>query len=229
MRIDIVSLFPEFFTSPVACSLLGRAIGQGIAEVQVTNPRDFASDKYRKVDDLPYGGGAGMVMKPEPLFGAVESLPILAPRAVILMTPQGKPMQQAVFKELTSFKQLVLICGHYEGVDERVREHLATHELSLGDFVLTGGEIPALALIDGVVRLLPGTVGNAESLESESFEAGLLEYPHYTRPATFRGWSVPEILLSGHHAQIAQWRRTQQIERTRQRRPDLLPSEIEES
>jgi tRNA (guanine37-N1)-methyltransferase len=229
MRIDIVSLFPEFFTSPVACSLLGRAIGQGIAEVQVTNPRDFAPDKYRKVDDLPYGGGAGMVMKPEPLFGAVESLPVLAPRAVILMTPQGKPMQQAVFRELTSFKQLVLICGHYEGVDERVREHLATHELSLGDFVLTGGEIPALALIDGVVRLLPGTVGNAESLESESFEAGLLEYPHYTRPATFRGWSVPEILLSGHHAQIAQWRRTQQIQRTRQRRPDLLPSELEET
>jgi len=225
MRIDIVTLFPEFFAGPLATSLLGRALGRGIAQVHCTNPRDFALDRHRTVDDIPYGGGAGMVMKPEPLFAAVESLPVCEPRAVVLLTPQGQPLRQALLRELSGFAQLVLVCGHYEGVDERVRTHLATHEISLGDFVLTGGEIPALALVDGVVRLLPGTVGNRESLASESFEEGLLEYPHYTRPADFRGWKVPEVLLSGHHAQIARWRREQQILRTRARRPDLLPPE----
>ncbi|MBW4697302.1 MAG: tRNA (guanosine(37)-N1)-methyltransferase TrmD [Aphanocapsa lilacina HA4352-LM1] len=226
MRIDIVTLFPEFFTSPLQCSLLGRAIAGGVCSVAITNPRDFAADRYRTVDDTPYGGGAGMVLKPEPLFAAVESLPVLEPRAVILLTPQGKSLKQPLLRSLAAdYAQLVLLCGHYEGVDERVRVHLATHEISLGDFVLTGGEIPALALIDGVVRLLPGTVGNRASLASESFEDNLLEYPQYTRPANFRGWQVPEVLLSGHHAQIARWRREQQLARTHERRPDLQPPE----
>ncbi|BAC88830.1 tRNA (guanosine(37)-N1)-methyltransferase TrmD [Gloeobacter violaceus] len=226
MRIDIVTLFPEFFVSPLQCSLLARAIAGGVCNIAITNPRDFAADRYRTVDDTPYGGGAGMVLKPEPLFAAVESLPIIAPRAVILLTPQGRPLKQVFLRSLAAdYAQLVLLCGHYEGVDERVRAHLATHEISLGDFVLTGGEIPALALIDGIVRLLPGTVGNRASLESESFEDNLLEYPQYTRPADFRGWQVPEVLLSGHHAQIAHWRREQQLTRTRERRPDLLPPE----
>ncbi|UFP96104.1 tRNA (guanosine(37)-N1)-methyltransferase TrmD [Gloeobacter morelensis] len=226
MRIDIVTLFPEFFTSPLQCSLLGRAIAGGVCSVAITNPRDFAADRYRTVDDTPYGGGAGMVLKPEPLFAAVESLPVLEPRAVILLTPQGQSLKQPLLRSLAAdYAQLVLLCGHYEGVDERVRAHLATHEISLGDFVLTGGEIPALALIDGVVRLLPGTVGNRASLASESFEDNLLEYPQYTRPANFRGWQVPEVLLSGHHAQIARWRREQQLARTHERRPDLQPPE----
>jgi tRNA (guanine37-N1)-methyltransferase len=222
MRIDLVTLFPDFFAGPLSTSLLGRAIDRGICSVHLTNPRDFAADRYRTVDDVPYGGGAGMVMKPEPLFAAVEALPVYQPRAVVLMTPQGAPLRQTTLKEFTRLAQIVLVCGHYEGVDERVREHLVTHEISLGDFVLTGGEIPALAFVDGVVRLLPGTVGNRASLESESFEAGLLEYPHYTRPAEFRGWKVPKVLLSGHHAQIARWRHEQQLSRTRERRPDLL-------
>ncbi|NEP29810.1 tRNA (guanosine(37)-N1)-methyltransferase TrmD, partial [Moorena sp. SIO3I6] len=192
------------------------------AEVHLINPRDFATDKHRRVDDEPYGGGVGMLMKPEPIFAAVESLPILPHRDVILMTPQGQPMKQQLFKELaTGYDQLVIICGHYEGVDERVL-HLVTREVSLGDFVLTCGEIPALAMINGVTRLLPGTVGKAESLKLESFEAGLLDYPQYTRPAEFRGWKVPEVLLSGHHGEIERWRKEQQIQRTKERRPDLF-------
>jgi tRNA (guanine37-N1)-methyltransferase len=221
MRIDIISLFPEFFSAPLATSVLGRALAKGIAEVHLTNPRSFAQGPYQKVDDEPYGGGVGMVLLCEPLFQAVESLPVHPKRAVVLTTPQGRPLTQALLKELVSYDQIVMLCGHYEGVDERVREHLVTHEISLGDFVLTGGEIPALALVDGVVRLLPGTVGKAASLGEESFEDGLLEYPHYTRPRNFRGWEVPEILLSGHHQAIAKWRQQQRQERTQQRRPDL--------
>lgn len=221
MRFDIVTLFPDFFTSPLSSGLLGKALAKKIAEVNFVNPRDFATDKHRRVDDEPYGGGVGMLMKPEPIFAAVESLPILPRREVILMTPQGQPMQQPLLVELaTGYDQLVVICGHYEGVDERVL-NLVTREVSLGDFVLTCGEIPALALINGVVRLLPGTVGKVESLKAESFEAGLLDYPQYTRPAEFRGWTVPEVLLSGNHAQIERWRKEQQIQRTRERRPDL--------
>ncbi|HEY9830568.1 MAG TPA: tRNA (guanosine(37)-N1)-methyltransferase TrmD [Stenomitos sp.] len=221
MRFDVVSLFPDFFTSPLSSGLLGRALAKKIAEVHFVNPRDFATDKHRRVDDEPYGGGVGMLMKPEPIFAAVESLPILPRREVILMTPQGEPMQQPLLMELaTGYDQLVLICGHYEGVDERVL-NLVTREISLGDFVLTCGEIPALALINGVVRLLPGTVGKVESLKAESFEAGLLDYPQYTRPAEFRGWTVPDVLLSGNHAQIERWRKEQQIQRTQERRPDL--------
>lgn len=229
MRLDIVTLFPDFFTSPLSAGLLGKALAKQIAEVHLVNPRDFAPDKHRRVDDEPYGGGVGMLMKPEPIFAAVESLPFLRRRDVILMTPQGEPMNQPLLRELaTSYDQIVIICGHYEGVDERVL-HLVTREVSLGDFVLTCGEIPALALINGVVRLLPGTVGKEESLKAESFEAGLLDYPQYTRPAEFRGWKVPDVLLSGNHAEIARWRREEQIQRTRDRRPDLFEAWVQES
>ncbi len=221
MRFDIITLFPEFFTTPLQCSLLGRALANGIAEVQLTNPRDFTTDKHHKVDDEPYGGGVGMLLKPEPIFAAVESLPVLPQRSVLLMTPQGEPMHQRMFEDFaTNYDQLVVICGHYEGVDERVLS-LVTREVSLGDFVLTCGEIPALALVNGVVRLRPGTVGKAESLKLESFETSLLDYPQYTRPADFRGMAVPEVLRSGNHQAIAQWRLTQQIEKTRRMRPDL--------
>lgn len=229
MRFDIVTLFPDFFTSPLCSGLLGKALAKQIAQVNLVNPRDFTTDKHRRVDDEPYGGGVGMLMKPEPIFAAVESLPILPRREVILMTPQGQPMNQRLLVDLaTGYDQLVLICGHYEGVDERVL-HLVTREVSLGDFVLTCGEIPALALVNGVVRLRPGTVGKVESLKAESFEAGLLDYPQYTRPAKFRGWKVPDVLLSGNHAEIDRWRKEQQIERTRDRRPDLYTDWVKNS
>lgn len=222
MRFDVVTLFPEFFRAPLESGLMGKALAKKIAEVNFVNPRDFTTDKHQRVDDEPYGGGVGMLMKPEPIFAAVESLPVLPSREVILLTPQGEPMQQAMFRELAATRdQLVLICGHYEGVDDRVL-NLVTREVSLGDFVLTGGEIPALALINGVLRLLRGTVAKEDSLKFESFEDGLLDYPQYTRPADFRGLKVPDVLLSGNHAEIARWRREQQIERTRSRRPDLL-------
>ncbi|WP_228037790.1 tRNA (guanosine(37)-N1)-methyltransferase TrmD [Nodosilinea sp. LEGE 06152] len=227
LRIDVVSLFPDFFTSPLESGLIGKALARQIAEIHLTNPRDFTTDKHHRVDDEPYGGGVGMLMKPDPIFAAVESLPVLPQREVILLTPQGEAMTQDLFRHLVTRDQLVLICGHYEGVDERV-SHLLTQEVSLGDFVLTCGEIPALALINGVVRLLPGTVGKTDSLRYESFETPLLDYPQYTRPATFRGWEVPEVLRSGNHEAIAQWRKQQQIERTRQRRPDLYERWLEE-
>jgi tRNA (guanine37-N1)-methyltransferase len=222
VRFDIVTLFPDCFTSVLSSGLLGKALAKQIAQVHLVNPRDFTNDKHRKVDDEPYGGGVGMLMKPEPIFAAVESLPTLPRREVILMSPQGETINQPLLRELTTnYDQLVVICGHYEGVDERVL-HLVTREVSLGDFILTGGEIPAMALINGVVRLLPGTVAKKESLTAESFEEGLLDYPQYTRPANFRGLKVPDILLSGNHAAIARWRYEQQVKRTRDRRPDLL-------
>ena len=225
MRFDIITLFPDFFTSILSSGLLGKALKRQIAEVHLVDPRDFTTDKHRRVDDEPYGGGVGMLLKPEPIFAAVESLPVLPRRDVILMTPQGQPLNQTLLRELAiGYEQMVIICGHYEGVDERVL-HLVTREVSLGDFVLTGGEIPAVALLNGVVRLLPGTVGKVESLKAESFEAGLLDYPQYTRPAEFREWKVPDVLLSGNHAEIARWRYEQQIQRTRDRRPDLLAGE----
>jgi tRNA (guanine37-N1)-methyltransferase len=220
VRFDIITLFPDFFASPLSSGLLGRALTKEIATVNLVNPRDFTFDKHHRVDDQPYGGGVGMLLKPEPIFAAVESLPVLPRREVILLTPQGQTMNQKMFQELGSFEQLVMICGHYEGVDDRVLD-LVTREVSLGDFVLTCGEIPALTLLNGVIRLLPGTVGKEESLKLESFEAGLLDYPQYTRPAEFRGLKVPEVLLSGNHQAIAQWRKQQQQDRTRDRRPDL--------
>ena len=229
MRIDVITLFPDFFTSPLQSGLLGKALSKNIAEVHLTNPRDFALDKHHRVDDEPYGGGVGMLMKPEPIFAAVESLPVLAQREVLLMTPQGKTMNQPMFQALArECDQLVIICGHYEGVDERVL-NLVTQEVSLGDFVLTCGEIPALALINGVVRLKPGTVGKEASLKAESFEDGLLDYPQYTRPPVFREWSVPDVLLSGNHQAIAQWRKEQQIARTRDRRPDLYAQWVDQN
>lgn len=229
MRIDVISIFPDFFTSPLNSSLLGKALEKQIAQVNLVDPRSFTQDKHRKVDDEPYGGGVGMLLKPEPIFAAVESVPVLPRREVILMSPQGEPLNQDFLKQLaTSYDQLVIICGHYEGVDERVRQHLVTREVSLGDFVLTCGEIPALALINGVVRLLPGTVGKEESLKAESFEEGLLDYPQYTRPAEFRGWKVPPVLRSGNHQEIERWRREEQKKRTQERRPDLWKSWLEE-
>lgn len=207
---------------------MGKALAKNIAEVNFVNPRDFTTDKHHRVDDEPYGGGVGMLMKPEPIFAAVESLPVLPRREVILLTPQGEPMQQQMFRGFaTECDQLVLICGHYEGVDDRVLD-LVTREVSLGDFVLTGGEIPALALINGVLRLLRGTVAKEDSLKFESFEDGLLDYPQYTRPADFRGLKVPDVLLSGNHAEIARWRREKQIEKTRSRRPDLYEVWLQE-
>lgn len=221
MKIEVITLFPDFFDSPLKSGLLGRALKNKIATVNLVNPRDFTEDKHHKVDDEPYGGGVGMLLKPEPLFAAVESLPVLPKREIILLTPQGETLNQSLIKQLArECAQLVLICGHYEGVDERVT-HLITREISLGDFVLTCGEIPALTLINGVVRLLPGTVGKKESLKTESFEEGLLDYPQYTRPAVFRGWEVPAVLRSGNHQEIANWRREKQIEKTKKCRPDL--------
>lgn len=222
VQFDIITLFPDFFTSPLNCSLIGKAIAKEIATVNLINPRDFTTDKHHQVDDIPYGGGVGMLLKPEPIFTAVESVPRLGKSEIILLTPQGETLKQPLLQDLaTNYDQLILICGHYEGVDERIRQHLVTKEISLGDFVLTCGEIPALTLVNGVVRLLPGTVGKVESLKAESFETDLLDYPQYTRPAEFRGWCVPEVLRSGNHQLIAQWRQQEQIKRTRERRPDL--------
>ena len=220
MQIDIISLFPEFFASPLQSGLLGKALAKAIAAVNLINPRDFTTDKHHRADDEPYGGGVGMVLKLEPIFAAVESISLLPKREIILLTPQGEPLTQPLLQELATYDQLILICGHYEGIDERI-SHLITREISLGDFVLTCGEIPALALVNGVVRLLPGTVGKEESLKLESFESDLLDYPHYTRPAVFRGWEVPSVLRSGNHQAIAEWRQQQQQDRTQKRRPDL--------
>ena len=221
MRFDIITLFPDFFTSPLGCGLLSKALAKEIASVHLTNPRDFTLDRHHKVDDESYGGGVGMVMKPEPIFAAVESLPVLPRRQVLFMSPQGEKIDRALLEELRyGYDQLVIICGHYEGIDERVM-NVVDREISLGDFVLTCGEIPALTLINGITRLLPGTVGKVESLKTDSFEDGLLDYPHYTRPAEFRGWRVPEVLMSGNHEKIAQWRHQQQLDRTQSKRPDL--------
>jgi len=221
MRLDVVSLAPEALAPLLGLGVIGRAFAAGIAQLHTHNPRDFATDRYRKVDDEPYGGGAGMVLKPEPVFAAFEAIPALPRRRVLLMSPQGAPLQQVDLRRwATTYEQLVLLCGHYEGFDERIRS-LADEEISLGDFVLTGGELPAAVIINGVVRLLPGTVGTAASLEEESHSAGLLEHPHYTRPADFRGMAVPEVLRSGDHGAIARWRFAQQQQRTEQRRPDL--------
>ena len=221
MRLDVVSLAPEALAPLLSLGVIGRAFEAGIAALHTHNPRDYATDKYRKVDDVPYGGGAGMVLKPEPVFAAVAAIPDLPRRRTLLMSPQGKVLEQADLRRWAAgYDQLVLLCGHYEGFDERIRS-LADEEISLGDFVLTGGELPAAVIVNGVVRLLPGTVGTASCLDDESHSAGLLEHPHYTRPADFRGMTVPDVLRSGDHGAIERWRAQQQQQRTLQRRPDL--------
>ena len=221
MRLDVITLAPEIVEGLRGYGVIGRAIAAGIAALHLHNPRDHATDRYRKVDDEPYGGGAGMVLKPEPVFAALEAIPVLPRRRVLLMTPQGRPLAQADLRRWArEHDQLVFLCGHYEGFDERIRT-LAHEEVSIGDFVLTGGELPAMTIINGVVRLLPGTVGTAASLEEESHSSLLLEHPQYTRPAEFRGMEVPAVLRSGDHGAIARWRAEQQRLRTAERRPDL--------
>ena len=220
-RLDVVTLVPQAFTPLGELGVIGRAFASGIAVLHTHNPRDYTTDRYHKVDDQPYGGGAGMVLKPEPVFAAFEAIPVQSRRRVLLLTPQGKPLcQKDLHRWVVQHDQLVLICGHYEGFDERIRG-LADEEVSVGDFVLTGGELPAMTVINGVVRLLPGTVGTAESLQDESHSDVLLEHPHYTRPANFRGMVVPDVLRSGDHGAIALWRQQQRQLRTQMRRPDL--------
>jgi tRNA (guanine37-N1)-methyltransferase len=223
MQFDIFTLFPEVITPYLNSSILQRAQENALIHVDLHNIRDYAHDKHHVTDDAPYGGGGGMVMKPEPIFAAVESVlgvPPVCP--VILMSPQGRPFTTAIARELAALPRIALLCGRYEGVDERVREHLVTDQISMGDFVLTGGELPAMAVVDAVTRFLPGALGDPDGANDDSFGDGLLEYPHYTRPEEFRGWRVPEVLLSGNHALIAKWRMEQSLARTKKQRPDLL-------
>ena len=224
MRIDILCLFPEMFVSPFDCSIIKRARERGLVEVVVHNIRDYTHDKHRTVDDYAYGGGPGMVLKPEPIFEAVESMKKQVDYSglpIILLTPQGRLFTQQVARELALRQNIMLVCGHYEGVDERVREHLITDEISIGDYVLSGGELAAMVVVDAVVRLIPGVLGSPLSFHNDSHSNGLLEYPQYTRPEVYRSWSVPAVLLSGNHGEIARWRRQQAILRTLKRRPDL--------
>jgi len=223
LRIDILTLFVEMFDGFVSTSIVGRAIRRELVEIHRTNIRDFATDNYGTVDDAPFGGGPGMVLMCQPIFDAVEAVRQAAEPSgeVILLSPQGRPLDQTLVAELAGRERLILLAGHYEGFDQRIREGLADREISLGDYVLSGGEIAAMALIDAVVRLLPGALGRDESVHEESFSMDLLEYPQYTRPREFRGLAVPEILLSGDHAKIAAWRRQQAEERTKLKRPDL--------
>ncbi len=223
MQFEIFTLLPEVFPPYLESSILQRARQRGLIDVRVHNIRDYTHDKHHTTDDIPYGGGGGMVMKPEPVFETVES--ILGRGAgcpIILLTPQGRVFNQTIAQELSGHEKIALICGRYEGVDERIRKHLVTDEISIGDYVLTGGEIPALILVDAVSRLIPGVLGDPDGATDDSHASGLLEYPHYTRPPEFRGESVPEVLLSGDHAKIAKWRREQSLLRTLERRPDLL-------
>jgi tRNA (guanine37-N1)-methyltransferase len=221
MKIDVLTLFPAMFTGPLDESIIRRARQKGLLELKIHNLRDWAHDRHRTVDDKPFGGGPGMLLKPEPIFEAVESLRREETK-VILLSPAGRKLTQAVVRELAREKHLLLVTGHYEGFDERVREALADDELSIGDYILTNGALPAMVVIDAVTRLLPGVLGDDESSRDESFSHGLLEYPQYTRPAEFRGLKVPEVLISGHHAEIEKWRREQARRRTEERRPDLL-------
>ena len=234
MQFDIFTLLPEIFPPYLESSILNRARQKGLIDVRVHNIRDHTHDKHHTTDDTPYGGGGGMVMKPEPVFEAVETILGLAPRAslsdpapesnipIILLTPQGRVFNQTIAKELSQHPRIVLLCGRYEGVDERIREHLVTDEISIGDYVLTGGELPALMIIDAVSRLLPGVLGDPTGAEDDSHSMGLLEYPHYTKPPEFRGWKVPDVLASGNHAKIEKWRREQALTRTFNKRPDML-------
>ncbi|HEU4963045.1 MAG TPA: tRNA (guanosine(37)-N1)-methyltransferase TrmD [Bacilli bacterium] len=223
MRIDIVTIFPDMFEGVIGSSILGRARQQELVDIRLVDFRAFSNNKHNTVDDTPYGGGGGMVLKPDPIFAAVESLMEEGKRPrVVLTCPQGEVYSQAKALEFAAEEHLVIIAGHYEGYDERIRQHLITDEISIGDYVLTGGELPAMVIVDSVTRLLPGVLGNETSAVLDSFREGLLEYPHYTRPAEFQGLGVPEILMSGHHANIERWRRKESIRRTLLRRPDLL-------
>jgi len=232
MQFEVFTLLPEVFPPYLESSILKRAAQRGLIEVRVHNIRDYTHDKHHVTDDTPYGGGGGMVMKPEPIFEAIETVlglasqqtpPEPAPNIpIILLTPQGRVFNQRVAEELSGHERIALLCGRYEGVDERVREHLITDEISIGDYVLTGGELPALMIIDAVSRLLPGVLGDPTGAEDDSHAMGLLEYPHYTKPAEFRGWRVPEVLVSGDHAKIDKWRREQALTRTNNKRPDML-------
>lgn len=258
MRFDLITIFPDFFAGPLSHGIIRRASEAGIVQIHVQDLREFTKDRHRTVDDRPFGGGEGMVLKPEPLFDAIESLlgrsvgnaaqknPLPEKTSVILLSAAGKRFTQETARRLVQQERLLLICGRYEGVDERVAEHLASDELSIGDFVLSGGELPAALIVDAVTRLLPGALGNEASSQNESFSAqsdelpesslftgqrpsgaanALLDFPHYTRPADFRGWTVPEVLIGGNHAEVAKWRREQALAKTRRNRPDLLPSE----
>ncbi|MHB0967849.1 MAG: tRNA (guanosine(37)-N1)-methyltransferase TrmD [Bellilinea sp.] len=223
MRFDVFSLLPQVLQPYLDASILQRAIQNNLLEVFLHDIRSWTTDKHHVTDDTPFGGGGGMVMKPEPIFAAVEDVlgnPPACP--LILLTPQGRTYTQQIAQELSTYPRIALLCGRYEGVDERVREHLVSDEISIGDYVLTGGEIPALLLIDSIARLIPGALGDPNGAQDDSFASGLLEYPHYTRPAEFRGWRVPDVLLSGNHAKIERWRRDQSLLRTYRRRPDLL-------
>ncbi|MCB9175685.1 MAG: tRNA (guanosine(37)-N1)-methyltransferase TrmD [Caldilineae bacterium] len=232
MRIDILTVLPEMFVGPFDVSILRRARDAGLVDIRVHDLRDWAHDRHRTTDDYAYGGGGGMVMKPEPVFEAVEALldlppthasePRRAPCPVLMMTPQGRRFDDAMARSLAAESRLVILCGHYEGFDERIREHLATHEVSVGDFVMTGGEIPAMVVTDAVARLRPGVVGLEGATQTDSFATGLLEHPHFTRPADFRGWTVPELLTGGNHGAVDRWRRQEALRRTLERRPDLL-------
>lgn len=226
IHFDVLTLFPEMFDCFLNVSMIKKAHEKDLIETAVYNIRDFATDKHRMVDDAPYGGGDGMVLKPEPLFRAVEYLLSKRPASteVILLSPQGETYTQQKAEELSHLSHLILICGHYAGFDERIREHLVTMEISIGDYILTGGELPAMVLIDSISRHIPGVLGNRISSKDDSFSDGLLEYPQYTRPAEFRGYRVPDVLLSGNHQQIEKWRRQQSLYRTWKRRPDLLKS-----
>ena len=223
MRIDIVTIFPEMFEGVIGTSIIGRARQQGLVEINLIDFREYSTNKHNTVDDTPYGGGGGMVLKPEPIFGAVEAVAGQEkPPRVILTCPQGEVYSQQKAIDFAAEEHLVIIAGHYEGYDERIREYLVTDEISVGDYVLTGGELPAMIIVDSVTRLLPGVLGNETSAVLDSFREGLLEYPHYTRPAEFRGWKVPDVLLSGHHGNVERWRRKESLRRTLKRRPDLL-------
>ncbi len=225
MRFDIITIFPELFRGVLECGIIRRALQAGIVEVRLVDLRDFTSDRHRTVDDRPYGGGEGMVLMPGPLFAAVEHCrgpERVAGTEVILLTPQGKLWNQDMAQELSTISHAILICGRYEGVDQRVVDGLVDRELSIGDFILTGGEIPAMVILDSVVRLMPGALGNKESARNESFCSGLLDFPQYTRPAVFRGMSVPEVLLSGDHARIDRWRKEKALEKTRECRPEMV-------
>lgn len=222
MKIDYLTLFPEMFDGVLNHSILKRAQDKNIIEVNTVNFRDYAENKHNQVDDYPYGGGQGMVLKPEPVFNAMQDLKRTDKTRVILMCPQGRPFSQAIAKELSEAEHIVFICGHYEGYDERIRENLVTDEISMGDYVLTGGELPAMTMTDAIVRLIPGVLGNEQSHQDDSFSDGLLEFPQYTRPREYKGMTVPDVLLSGNHANIEKWRYEQKIIRTLHKRPDLL-------